>query len=83
VFIEDQHSLAANHGTTAELYPRDIGAWILDETSDGLKACYQIVALDAPDMLYAFPLTELLEEVSNRQIVTLPVCTIGDTCCLQ
>ena len=77
MFTGDQHSLEANYGTTAELYPRDIGAWILEETSDGLKACYQIVALDAPDIFYAFPLIELLREASNRQVVTLPVCAVG------
>ena len=33
---------------TLELHPRDIGAWIMQETKDGLKTCYQIVAWALP-----------------------------------
>jgi len=58
-----------------ELHPRDIGAWILEETSEGLKACYQIVALEAPDMIYAIPIMGVLDNASSTldQTLTLPV----------
>lgn len=58
-----------------ELHPRDIGAWILDESNDGLKACYQIVALEAPDMIYAIPIMDVLDNASSTlgQTLTLLV----------
>jgi len=58
----------------SKLHTRDIGAWILEETSKGLKACYQIVALEAPDMIYAIPMIKILGEASrSRHTLTLPV----------
>ncbi|OIW29105.1 hypothetical protein CONLIGDRAFT_633281 [Coniochaeta ligniaria NRRL 30616] len=56
----------------SRLHRRDIGAWILQETSDGLKACYQIVALGEPDIVYAVPLKQLLRDVRTKGVATLP-----------
>ena len=56
------------------LHPRDIGAWIITETRSGLKACYQIVALAEPDIVYAVPIMTAIENADNTFVITLPVC---------
>jgi len=57
------------------LHPRDIGAWIIAETSSGLKVCYQIVALGQPDIVYAVPIMKAIRGADTAFVITLPVRT--------
>lgn len=55
--------------------PRDVGAWILEKTDTGLRVCYQIVALEEPDEVYAIFLMDVLREFRPAMfgVTTLPV----------
>jgi len=69
---------------SAPLHPRDIGAWIVIQTRSWsgtrrLKACYQIVALGEPDIVYAVPIMKTLIDAkisewgSYASVSTFPV----------